>query len=368
MAILFSIIIVVILCVIGVVYIALHFGAPNTIDIDTIEEYALTDKVVRPYNRYFCQGLSGKSTDSPNNFDSNATLYLLNSRPLLTDHEVFNLSQKVNLDSVNTNYQSWNFYLNSDSFVTLEACYQPHWTTERYVTFYLIKGTKNHNKWTENPSGSYAVKYSRLSGDCQTISYRAKNNDLYYFAFYLNSGNSVSSAVIRADFNFNRTVYHVPLSNVVHSCSFPLDGDSSCSIAVPTSSGYTALLSLNTSLPVDYNDGANVKISCQPRSWIYAMIILSVFVVLIAILVSVMVSVRFWLKRREKNKSHSRYSLIGENSNSPLEQSRLREDGVDATSVQAKNSSSLSSSDGTNKPSAPNYGVDGYTSRTEVHI
>ena len=105
-AILFSIIIVVILCVIGVVYSALHFGAPNTIDIDTIKEYALTDKVVRLYNRYFCQGLLGKSTDSPNNFDSNATLYLLNSRPLLTDHEVFNLSQKANLDSVNTNYQN----------------------------------------------------------------------------------------------------------------------------------------------------------------------------------------------------------------------------------------------------------------------
>lgn len=246
--------------------------------------------------------------------------------------------------------------------VTLEACYKPYRTTERYVTFYLIKGTKNHNKWTKNPSGSYAVKYSRLSGDCQTISYRAKNNDLYYFAFYFNSGKSPSSTVVNIDFNFNRSVYHISLSDVVHSCSFPLDGDSSCSIAVPTSSGYTALLSLNTSLPVNYNDGANVKVSCQPRSWIYAVIILSVFVVLVAVLVAVMVSVRFWLKRREKNKSHSRYSLIGENSGSPLEQSTLRDDvdenGVDATSIQAATKSSpLSNTSGTSKPSAPNYGV-----------
>ena len=350
-----------ILCVVGSVYIALHYGTPNTIDIDTIEEYALTDKVLRPYNGYFCQGLSGKSIDSPNNFVSNATLYLLNSRPLLSDREVFNVSEKANLDSSNTNYQSWNFYLNSDSVMTLEACYQRNQSTAHYVTFYLIKGTKNHNKWIKNPGGSYAVKSLHLTADCQTVSYRVKSNDLYYFVFHLNSGFS-SSAVVNLDFNFNRTVFHIPLSDVVQSCSFSLDGDSSCSIGVPMSSGYTAALSLNTSLPVDYNDGANVKVSCQPRSWLYALIVLSIVVVLFVVLVLVLVSVRFWIKRREANKSNS-YSLLGENGTTPLQRSDPggdSESGVPMhpTSVQvAIKPSSSSNSGGATTPSAPSgYG------------
>ena len=299
------------LCVIGVVYVALHYGAPNANDINDVEEYALTDKVIHSYNRYFCEGLLAKSADVPNNFQSNATLYLLNSQPPLTDLELFNVSRKANLNSDSNNYQSWNFYMNSGSNISLDACYQQGQSISRYnVAFYLIKGSSNHNKWTERPSSSYAVKHSFLSSQCQTISYRVLNSDMYYFVFYLDPDYH-SRTVVDIDFSFNRTVYHVSSSTVVQNCSFPLDGQSSCSIGVPISSGYTALLSLNTSLPVDYSDGANVKISCQPRAWLYAVIILSC-VLVILIEVSLVVACVCYKIKKGKNSSYS--SLTGEES------------------------------------------------------
>ena len=43
---------------------------------------------------------------------------------------------------------------------------------------------------------------------------------------------------------------------------------------------YTAVLSLNASRPIDYaRDGAEIHISCQPRGWLYAVIVLAVLIV-----------------------------------------------------------------------------------------
>ena len=122
---------------------------PKSNDIDGTEEYALTDKVIHPYNNYFCQGLLAKSTNAPNNFQSNATLYLLNSQPPLTDLDIFNTSWRASLNSDGTNYQSWNFYMTKGSMISLDACYQGFSNFD--VTFYLIKGSRNHNKWMRIP-------------------------------------------------------------------------------------------------------------------------------------------------------------------------------------------------------------------------
>lgn len=353
------------MCVAALVYIALHYGAPNTIDIDGTEEYALTDKVIHPYNSYFCQGLLAKSINTPNNFQSNATLYLLTSQPPLTDLEIFNTSRRASLNSDSTNYQSWNFYMNNGSVVSLDACYRD--SSNFDIAFYLIKGSSNHNKWTKNPGSSHAVKYSRLSSQCQKISYRVQNSDLYFFVFYLKPKYH-SVALVDIEFNFNRTVYHISLGSVVQNCSFPLDGKSSCFISVPMSSSYTALLSLNTTRPVDYNDGANVQISCQPRAWLYAVIILSTMLVVIAIVLSVVAGVCYKIKRGKKQ-SYS--PLEGESGNATVLQDHSTvdsvrpdgTDGVDDVSIALKPSSGSPGSDNPppyNLGYSPTSGGQGY--------
>ena len=315
---------------------SLRYGTDSN-DIDTTKEYALTDKVIRSYNHDFCQGLLAESTDVPNNLQSNATLYLLNSRPPLADHERFNVSERTNLDSYLTNYHGWNFYMNTGSKMSFNACYPLDMNGNFDVIFYLIKGSKNHNKWTGDPDQSYAVKYSHLTSKCQTISYQVHKDDMYYFVFYLDSYLSLST-VLDIDFQFDRTVYHISLDSVVHSCSFPLNGHSSCSIDVPMSSGYTAVLSLNTSLPVDYDDGANIHISCQPRAWLYAVVVVCTVVPVITIVVLVVVCVCI-KARKQKN----RYSSLGrssivvgtdttqESGNVTTKESRLAESGGGST-------------------------------------
>ena len=271
---------IIVVIAIVAISVGLHYGTDSN-DLDTPKEYSLTDKVIRSYKGDFCEGLQAVSTEIPNNHQSNATLYLLTSHPPLIGRERFNLSEKVNFDN-NNNIHYWNFYLNTGSVLTINACYPP--VSSYDVKFYLIKGSANYNRWTNDPHSSYAVKYVRLSLQCQTVTYRVQRDELYFFAFYWDPYFVSPSNTLDIEFQFDRTVYGISQDTVVKNCSIPLDGHSSCSLSVPMSSGYTALLSLNTSLPVDYNDGVNVQINCQPRGWLYAVIVVcSVVPVLVII-------------------------------------------------------------------------------------
>ena len=276
---------------------SLHYGT-DSYDIDTTKEYALTDKVIRSYNSKFCQGLQAMSEDVVYD-QSNATLYLMKGHPPLTDHERFNISKTAYFNTY-SNYESWNFYLNKGSKVSFKACYQ----LDVYyygTTFYLIRGSKNHKRWLEDlDDTALAVTYQDLDLKCQNVSIQIQNDDLYFLSFY---SDSYEYTTLELDFQFDRTVYHISPESMVHNCSFPLDGLSSCSIDVPMSSGYTAVLSLNTSLPVDYDDGANVHINCQPRVWLYAVIVVCTVVPVIIVIVLVVVCVCIKVRRGKKKYS-----------------------------------------------------------------
>ena len=288
----------VIIIVIAIVAISLglHYGT-NSNDLDTPKEYALTDKVIRSYKGDFCEGLQAVSTDVPNNAQSNATLYLLSSRPPLIGRESFNLSESPIFND-NNNYHYWNFYLNTGSVVTINACYPS--ASSYDIKFYLIKGSANYNSWTNEPHSSYAVKYIRLSLQCQLVSYQVQHDEVYFFVFYWDSYFVFPSVILNINFHFDRTVYEVSQNIVVENCSIPLDGHSSCSLSVPMSSSYTAFLSLNTSLPVDYNDGANVQINCQPRGWLYAVIVVSSVVPVLVIVALVITWVCIRVRKAKK--------------------------------------------------------------------
>ena len=279
---------------------SLRYGTDSK-DSNNNGEYALTDKVVHTYNSHFCQGLQAKSTSRPrSNVDqSNATLYLLNRYPSLSaNDENFNFSRPRNRFTTEGDYWDWNFYLNKGSKALFKACYDSDSSFFSGVTFYVIKGTKNFNDWKGDPYNQDNVIYSEnVSPQCKNISYDVTVSDRYYFAFY---SHTYYRLWLDIDFQFERTVYEISSDSVVQNCNIPLDGSSSCSIGVPMSSGYTALLSLNTSHPVDYTEGVDIEISCQPRAWLYAVIVLCTILPVAVIVVSVIVCMCVVVKRGKR--------------------------------------------------------------------
>ena len=269
--------------------VGLSLYAPSSGNTDSTGKYTLTDKVIRTYDSNFCQGLSTESTNVPDNRQSNATLYLLRGLPPLTDVENFNVTKTAGFKSEG-DHLNWNFYLNEGSNVTIKACYETDSDGKSGIDFFLIRGSSNFSKWIDDScdSDTFVLQHSLFSTTCTTIPYRVVDSGKYYFALY---AYSYFSVLLSVDFQFQRTVYHIPPDTVAQQCTIPLNGQATCSVDVPLSSDYTALLSLNASLPVNYGDGADVRISCQPRVWLYAVIVLCAVVPVVIIVTLVIACV-----------------------------------------------------------------------------
>ena len=101
-----------------------------------MELYGLTDNLIISFEDDFCLDLQATSTNVPNLYQSNATLYFLNSRSPLTERESFNFSERLNL----VNYNRWNLVLNSGSNMLVKVWYQYEDITYYDVIFYVIQG------------------------------------------------------------------------------------------------------------------------------------------------------------------------------------------------------------------------------------
>ena len=304
-----SIIIIVVLLIVGVVLsfslvIGLRSNA-TTYDTSSSRQYRPTTKVILAYKSDFCQTIVAQSTDTPKSTSSNATLYMLKSHPPSSDVENFNLSETATLKSQQG--QGWNFYLNKGSHVSINICALANDGTNEVIDFYLIKGYSNYIKWYSNHLDSTSYVKTKVITGCTEIPYTAPSDDKYFFMFYTYF--SVQKTHLSVDFNFERRFYHISPENIVNQCSFPLDGYSTCSVGVPFSSSYTALLSLNTSVPVNYDDVGTIKVSCVARNSIYAVIVVCIVVpvILLVVLVIVCMCIR---ARRSKSKY---YKMIEEN-------------------------------------------------------
>ena len=220
--------------------------------------------------------------DEPENEQAEANLYFMMNRPLLTERESFNESVTANLD-FDLNFRYWNFYLNAGSKTSFTVCYRKGALAGGRVIFYTIKGTDQLNDWIENPIGENAEQSYPLTSNCDTIYYQVYEDSMYYFVFYLSAG---ISSVLDVNFAIYRTLYSIPSDDVVSECSFPLDGRSSCAISSPFNPGYTAVLALNASRPINYSkDGAEIRIGCQARAWLYAVIVVIVALVFVVVYV-----------------------------------------------------------------------------------
>ena len=271
------------------------------------DEYTLTDTVIVPFTK-FCRGLEIESKDSveSENSESNATLYLLNSCPTLTGHEAFTHTHTVSFTKASEYAQVWSLILHPGSTLEFESCYIPAGKkgseTIKGIAFYLIQGDENYNNWVDDPNDSYSVQHIELNNRCNRVSYQVYKDDIYYLVFF-NMMDNKSSMNVR--FKFNRTKYEHSPDAVVDNCTIAVDSHSSCSVYLPIQASYIALLVLDTSPPVDWDDGVIITIKCLPRGWLYAVIVTGTVLLLVSITVAVMVAcLRAYLKRRGRRKSY----------------------------------------------------------------
>ena len=274
---------------------------------DSPDEYSLTDTVIIPYTK-FCSGLEIESKDSvqSESSESTATLYLLTSPPSLSDHENFTLNNNVSLKGPE-DAAVWSFILHPGSTFSFKACYV-RGNPALGVVFYLIQGDENYNNWMDDPDDYYSVQHVELTTRCRHVSYRVYDDDIYYLVFF-NPSDSISILNIR--FKFYRTRYHFSSDTVADNCSITVNSYSTCSVNLPVMASYTALLVLETQLPVDWDNGVTIDIQCQPRGWLYAVIIVGSILSLLAVVAVVMVMCMCVYMRR-RGKRRSQYTAIND--------------------------------------------------------
>ena len=296
----------------GIIVVSINVSIPfwfTSSGDNTPDEYGLTDTIIVPYTK-FCYSLEIESKDSVQSewhSGSNATLYLLNSPPTLSGHETFTHMHTISFTKA-VYAQVWSIILHPGSAFEFDACYVEKKGTKaiRGVVFYLIQGDENYNNWVDDPDDSYSVQHIEQNDHCTHVNYRVYTDDMYYLAFF-NTMENESSMNVRL--KFNRTKYEHSHDTVVNNCTIAVDSHSSCSVYLPMTPSYTALLVLDTSPPVDWDDGVTIAIKCQPRGWLYAVIVTGVVVLLLTITAVVMVTcLCAYLKRRGRRKS---YTQIG---------------------------------------------------------
>ena len=276
--------------------------------LESSQIYTLTDNRLISFKGDFCQDLRATSIIGPKNRESSATLAFLHSRPPLTGREMFNFSGSGDLDS-DTNFHRWNFYLNRGSNASVEVCYKESDVTDFDVYFYLFMGTKRFEEWVRNTNNRRTVRSMRLSEQCTSIDYQVVEDEMYYFVFFLDSQRTTN---VYVEFQFNRTLYRISSDMVVENCSFPLDGTSQCTLNSPMSPGYIGFLSMESTPPIDYEDGAGIYIHCTPRAWLYAVIVVVVVLVTTCLVCSfTAVGLKFILAAIKKKKSTSTTTALG---------------------------------------------------------
>lgn len=233
--------------------------------------YAPTDTAIINFHHPFCDRLTLYSHDSE--YFVEVTLLLLEETPPLERREGAAFYREPILTR---DYEYWRMFLYPGSSVGYSACSVK--SAESPVTFYLVKGNRNFEKWQIGHSNTH-IEEQQLTTACEddntTYSYQVNSQDNYYFIF-----NSESSAetITGIAFDFERTLYDISEnSTVISECSVILNASSSCGVSIPYSGNPVVLLQLESLIPdpMEWDAGIKVDVTCSARAWLYVIISLS---------------------------------------------------------------------------------------------
>jgi len=127
-------------------------------------------------------------------------------------------------------------------------------------SFYLLKGTHNFNKWSDDGGSYYALHHFDITSICSqgknyTFSF---SSDQYYFLYYY------ATVGIEATFTFDRVLYQPVNSTIVDSCQAGGQGPLSCTWDVPYQSNYTALIVVDSATTTP-EENVSIDTSWEPE-------------------------------------------------------------------------------------------------------
>lgn len=245
---------------------------------------APSDTRILPVNRYFCQGL--KVTEKYDYGDINISLLILSSPPKLTGHEKFSFSEIFSFSDQPYwgpgEEHSYDYYMYKGSSFTVSACISDG-ESDSSSSFSLYKG----NTYVD----SQEIDEQCGNGQNFSYTYHVKDEDYYWLVFSVQRTHVFESAQLKVYAEFNRTRYEVSsIDSISHFCLFSGSEHDSCSVSVPFSGNLTVLLTLSPGYGVNWaEDGVKLNFTCVPRDWMYAVIVLAVFISLASIIVTILV-------------------------------------------------------------------------------
>ena len=209
------------------------------------------------HSSVFC---SSVTLENPS-ITSSASVYLLRNEPELTKLYNFTITDSLVLGYMY--YRYWNFYMYPGSNYTFSS-----YLTSGSVSYYLIKGKTNFQNWHRTDGYSLdSVSFSSVSNKTRSRSFTVE--DEYYFVLY---NPYKADAKFQVTLAFNRTEYSAQSGSVVTSCTAA--PSSKCTMDIPYNSDYTVLIEAGAPGNGDWGTNVEIDTACNPRVWVYVMIVL----------------------------------------------------------------------------------------------
>lgn len=252
--------------------IALSVGLSTHFATDSVDEnrYTPGDSRLITLDTFFCRGAEVSSSDYGE--DSPMGVYLLSKEPPLTDRNAFTVDHLV--DVLEYDYKYWHFYLHPGSNVSVGACT----SNARPYTFYVIEGSSDFNKWTQDASSGHSRAHLYVSRGCsqgnQTLSYRASRRGHYYFVY------TTALREAKGNLSLHLERYEYSTVNISwHQFCQVSTSLGSCRLDVNVSSPYDKVL---VKVPFDalgdFDSPYSVQYRCLPRPAAYVVVTVTPFV------------------------------------------------------------------------------------------
>ena len=269
--------------VIGIILIACLIPAQQYKDYSFLASPGDTHVIVQGDASDFC---SKVKLNSGGKFDI-IRLWLLKESPQLANYHRQTIKNSDILDE--HEYNSWHFYMFTDSYIRTEICFHGQFFSELY--FFIVKGQKNFQTWKDNmyiddavTCGCYLVHevVNELCNDEKfTYQYDISKDDDYFFILY----NAINSFpyVYDAEFEVQRKTYDVSSAtpSTGKTCTYQTP---TCEVALDTFSSQSVVFKAE-----DHHFGLQetVNVDCVPRATTYVLIF-SVTVITAAIITCIL--------------------------------------------------------------------------------
>ena len=226
---------------------------------------------ISSYSSFFCEKLRLENTGMPNNLETSLFIFPNFEIDELSKSNVFNTSI-AGLSLPSYQYQYWKVFLHPGSTVTLKACVLSGTGT----TFRIWNGDFNE-RWTTVRQRTYEIDHCN-EGPVKSYSFFLRDHDREGMYYFLLEGQDTYDRmnVLNGTLYFEIPEYDTENVESVHvkSCTIDREYAHPCTVSIPLYPGSYAVISAEkTSLGLDSTIAAvDVKLSCEPRVWVYAAI------------------------------------------------------------------------------------------------